>query len=114
MLIEWGWLGSVLWAVIFFGGMAVGVRAVRRMEETRVNDRRRMFLPLCLVALAGVAIHALVDFPLQIYSIQIDVATYLGICWGSARWDFTPKRKGNESQVSGRPSGHLKVRCSHG
>src|SRR5207245_5168675 len=105
--LEWGWVGSLLWAVIFFGGMANAVLCLRRQTAFRRGQRpdvrgqlrsaepasqrfrvlavtqecswrRRLILPLAVIALAGVAVHALVDFPLQIVSIQLYAATYLG------------------------------------
>lgn len=133
--IEWGWVGSALWGLLFFGGMAVAVLSLRRQRVLRRGQRsevrgqpplpkatagqgsqltqaassqlptsiselqaprsklqewswrRRLILPLAVIALAGVAAHALADFPLQIMSIQLYVATYLGLCWGSARWN---------------------------
>jgi hypothetical protein len=113
-LIEWGWVGGTLWALVFFGGIATGIRGMRRQQEFwqtgKINSqagqpgtcsqrascsrnsiwmwaqRRRLLLPLSLLALIGVAVHALVDFPLQIASIQLYAATFLGICWGSSAW----------------------------
>ena len=83
---EWGWFGSALWALLFFGGIAVAVRNLRAASARKWTPRRRFILPLIFIALTGVAVHALVDFPLQIMSIQLYIATYLGICWGSTRW----------------------------
>jgi hypothetical protein len=87
-VLEWGWLGSLLWGLIFFGGIFVAIRNLRQLGRTvEWRSRHRRLLPVIVVALIGVAIHALVDFPLQIASLQLYVAVYLGICWGSTRWE---------------------------
>ena len=85
-VLEWGWLGSNLWALLFFGGITVAIRSYKKYARREWMPRRRVMQPLVIVALAGVAMHALVDFPFQIESIQLYVATYLGVCWGSSLW----------------------------
>jgi len=85
-VLEWGWLGSSLWALLFFGGITVGILSYRRYAMRSWMPRRCVMQPVAIIALAGVAIHALVDFPFQIESIQLYVATYLGVCWGSRLW----------------------------
>ena len=92
--IEWGWLGSVLWAALFFGGIIFALVNLRKPEARTWTWRRRLILPLAVIALASVALHAAVDFPLQIASIQLYIATYLGLCWGSARWSTAQSRGG--------------------
>ncbi len=84
-LLEWGWIGGILWALLLFGGIAIGIHSYYRRRRVWM-PRRAVLQPLVVIALFGVAVHALVDFPLQIESIQLYVATYLGICWGSALW----------------------------
>lgn len=95
-LMEWGWLGASLWAFLFLGAIVIAIRSLRRDSVPLLYPRQRQVLMLLLVALGAVAIHALVDFPLQILSIQLYVAAYLGICWGSSRWGhssvFPPRR----------------------
>lgn len=85
-LLEWGWLGCSLWGLLFFGGIMVGIRSNNKNARRDWTPRRRVLQPLVIIALVGVALHALVDFPFQIESIQLYVATYLGICWGSTLW----------------------------
>ncbi|MGE5208483.1 MAG: O-antigen ligase family protein [Alphaproteobacteria bacterium] len=85
-ILEWGWLGSILWALLFFGGVAIAIRSYNKYAARDWLPRRGVVQPLAIVALAGVALHAVVDFPFQIESIQLYVATYLGISWGSSLW----------------------------
>jgi len=88
--IEWGFCGAALWAVLFFGGLwrcftccrtpAPGAAPGQPVPRTR--DRLVLF---CAgLSLAGVALHALIDFPLQIASLQLYVATFLGLAWSPA------------------------------
>jgi hypothetical protein len=85
-LLEWGWLGAILWALLFFGGITVAIRSYKEYARMEWTPRRRVLQPSAIIALIGVALHALLDFPLQIESIQLYVATYLGLCWGSSLW----------------------------
>jgi hypothetical protein len=81
-LMEWGWIGSAGWAVLFFGAMWTAVRTLSQRDVEPLSGRQRLFLTSSVLALAGVALHALVDFPLQIASLQLYAATYVGVCWG--------------------------------
>lgn len=83
-LIEWGWLGAGLWSLLFFGGMARLFSNWRKTRAFGTSDRVLLFTSG--LALAGVALHALVDFPLQIASLQLYAATYIGFGWGSDAW----------------------------
>ena len=85
-LLEWGWVGGILWALLFFGGITVSIRSYKEHARREWTPRRRVLQPLVITALIGVALNALVDFPGQIESIQLYVATYLGLCWGSSLW----------------------------
>jgi len=95
------------------GKQPLGVALLRRnsgleflvttgMPRATGMPRRRVMQPLATLALAGVAMHALVDFPFQIESIQLYVATYLGVCWGSSLWyDKSEVRRHSSEAVVG-------------
>jgi hypothetical protein len=89
-ILEWGWSGSVLIGTLFFGGIGLALRGYFRAQNW--SNRERLFLPCAVLALFGASIHALVDFPFQILSLQIVVATYVGICWGSLNWKAERRR----------------------
>lgn len=100
-VLEWGWLGSAALASLFFGGLIVGIRSYRRADGW--SNRQRILLWGMLVALVGVALHSFVDFPLQILSIQLFAASYLGVCWGSGGWRRS-EVGGQRSEVGGQGS----------
>jgi hypothetical protein len=75
---EWGWAGAAAWAVVLIGGFARAVwLAVRRGSEAS-----RILPAACAFSLAGVMAHALVDFPLQIASIQLFAVLIAALGWG--------------------------------
>lgn len=85
-LVEWGWIGTGLWAAWILGGVLTAIKAIRRMRGRREFQNDRRMLIVTLIALGGVFLHAAGDFPLQIFSIQLYVVTLLGICWSSKYW----------------------------
>jgi len=81
-LIEWGYLGTGLWALLIGGGICCGVSAWLKWR----HDFSGRWLLLCaILGIIGTLVHSFVDFPLQVASIQFYVCVLLGICWGASR-----------------------------
>lgn len=87
-LLEWGWIGAIIAGVVFLGGIILAIRTYRARKQQFSTADRTLLATICM-ALCGVAAHSLVDFPLQIASLQLYAATYLGMAWGSGRWKPT-------------------------
>lgn len=84
-LVEWGWLGTLGWAGLILGGVGSGFSSMLRGHSWWNGADRALLFSVC-VALCGVFLHALVDFPLQITSIQLYVVSFLGLGWGARFW----------------------------
>ena len=77
-MIEYGYLGAAVWAVLFFGSIG---RGFFRARDGGLRTSDRLEYAVSVLALVGVALHSLVDFPLQIASIQLYVMLFLAFCW---------------------------------
>jgi hypothetical protein len=78
-VIEYGRAGAALWAIYFLGGLVLAL--VRALGAKSAGTTVRLGYAACFLALSGVAVHALVDFPLQVPSIQFYVAVFLALAW---------------------------------
>jgi hypothetical protein len=74
---EWGYCGAALWFLLFGNSIARAVSALWRRRRTW-DGRTRAFAVACLLALLSVLLHATVDFPMQIASLQLYVSVILG------------------------------------
>jgi O-antigen ligase len=77
-LAEWGVIGSVFWAFLLGGGIVIALKRFRSGTSLTMD----VFNGAGILALGGVLIHALVDFPLQIASIQLFTSCLTGALWG--------------------------------
>jgi len=89
-LLEWGWLGASLWVLlgisilwILFGQLRAALTADHLSTFT--------FKAAIFIALTGTAIHAALDFPLQIFAIQLVAACLAGL--GLAPWRSSHRTK---------------------
>ncbi len=79
-LIEWGYLGTLLWIGFCFINLIQLVRLLR-LPRARLPSESRLLIRAIFIGLLSVVIHALIDFPMQIFSIQLIVFIYLGYLW---------------------------------
>lgn len=95
-LVEWGFIGAILWICFWFIPLKAAVwevaaevcptlRRQSRVPQGKSNRRRRNLLsghPLVVgasLALVGVFVHAAYDFPLQIAGIQLYAVVLAGV-----------------------------------
>lgn len=81
LLVEWGWVGIALWALLTGGALLSVFRALPRAPANQ-----QWLLAAILIGLLGIFAHALADYPLQIPSLQLYVGVFVGMAWGSRRW----------------------------
>ncbi len=83
--VEWGYAGALLWGMLFLGGLFSALfLALRPRRQMRLSTRILLGGAGC--SLLGIALHALVDFPLQIASLAFYVFLLLAIGWGAWQW----------------------------
>jgi hypothetical protein len=80
--VDYGWAGAAAWTILLGGALVVATLGARR--HGRKPDETEILSMACAFALAGVSLHAFVDFPLQISSLQLYAMVIAGLAWGAA------------------------------
>jgi hypothetical protein len=81
--VDYGWAGAGAWTLLIGGALVVAAFGARR--RGRRPDESEILSMACAFALAGVSLHAFVDFPLQIASLQLYTMIIAGLAWGATR-----------------------------
>lgn len=85
---DWGYAGAAVWFVILACGLLRAVAGSRRRGAE--PDDLSILSAAGAFALAGVMLHACVDFPLQIFSLQLYTLVILGLVGSLPRLDASP------------------------
>jgi hypothetical protein len=98
-LMEWGYLGGTLWAALLLGGLGTAM-ARHRKQQRSWDAETRLLSSAGILSLGGLMLHGLIDFPLQIPSLQLYAAVLLGLLWNlpdaRRRRRRTPKTQASE------------------
>jgi len=79
-LVNWGWGGAALWAVLIGGGIARGLR--HHFGRPAMWGSTQWTLSFCgVAAVLGILLHAFWDFPLEVASITVFFLTLLADAW---------------------------------
>jgi diacylglycerol kinase (ATP) len=88
-LIEWGFLGAAAWAIALLAGpLLAGWAWAQGRGPRRTRDRMLAFGGFS--ALVGLSLHALVDYPFQVGSIQLYAVVLVGLFWAFPHWHEKP------------------------
>jgi hypothetical protein len=97
-LVEWGFCGTVLWFLLFANSIARACWAFLRRQRMW-DGRSRALAFASLLALGSVLVHAMVDFPMQIASLQLYTSVVLGLVASVQYFDVKRVRRSKSSPV---------------
>lgn len=80
-LVEYGYVGTALWSMLFFGSISM---AITRGLQSSLRTHDRIIYRASTLALGGLALHSLIDFPLQVASIQLYAAVFIAYAWSTS------------------------------
>ena len=80
-IVEWGWIGYTAWVILFMGALWKGIQ----MAQSGSSLATRTLGTCGTLSLVGVLLHAGIDFPLQIISIQLYAGVIAGMLWSMQR-----------------------------
>jgi hypothetical protein len=85
-LIQWGAAGLLLWGVLVLGALWPPRPWPKRGEVRQELSTDDVLIWCSRIALAGVLIHGLFDYPLELASLELDVVFYLALNWTRTQW----------------------------
>jgi hypothetical protein len=83
-VIEWGWLGFLLWLTLFPGAL---LHAWRHRRPPADSSLDYLLLSAATAGLLCLFLNTTIDFPLQVPSIMTSTAALTGLLWGLGKPD---------------------------